>query len=108
MTLVNALNEVHGQVLVFVIALVAMVLLFVRYKSAPHSGPGSFIDALNGVHVTAWGVLLALVGIAVVLANHETFGDKVFVAGASFIGGMGAAKLMSSNGNGNKPPEVKP
>lgn len=103
MTFVNALNALHGQVLLLFAFLFCVTLLFVRYRKAPANG--SIVDSLNSVHIAWLGFALCLCGIALMMASHGPEGDKVFLAGASFIGGIAAAKAVNGSG---KPPELPP
>lgn len=96
---VNALNAIHGQLLLFVLIIFAMVLLYLRYYKVQPTG--SIVDSLNAVHVAWLGFALCLCGIFLIVAGHDQAGDKVFLSGASFIGGIAATRAVNGNGNGN-------
>jgi hypothetical protein len=93
MNFVNAMNALNGRVWLACIVVLVIVLLHLRYrKLAP---TGSLLDSINGVHVAILGFVLCLCGIGMALSGHEGFGDKVFLSGASFIGGVGVGRIMS-------------
>src|SRR5690349_54153 len=100
MNFVNALNAIHGQFWLVVLVLVAMLLLHIRYRNVTPSG--SLVEELNSLHVAWIGFVLCLCAIAVILGGHEAAGDKIFLSGASFIGGIAVSKAIGNgNGNGN-------
>lgn len=101
MNFVNAVNAVNGRAWIAVIILLAMALLFVRYcRIAPK---GSIIDSLNSTHVAVFGFVLCLCGIGLTLSGHAEAGDKVFLSGASFIGGIAASRAIKANDS--EPPQ---
>ncbi len=106
MRLVNALNAVHGPIWIVLLAVLALFTLYARYRKLPPSG--NFVDSLNSVHPAVYGFVLCIWGIVLALNSHEQFGDKVFLSGASFIGGVmmrSAQQNGNGNGNGVTPPK---
>lgn len=99
MNFVNALNALNGRVWLGVVVLLLMMLLFLRYRNVTPTG--SFIDSLNSVHVAWLGFTLCLCGVALMISGQGEYGDKVFLSGASFIGGIAATKAVNGSANGN-------
>lgn len=95
---IDALNSIHGQVWLVLITFCAMLLLYLRYRKAPPAT--SLVDSLNSIHVALLGFVICLVAVMLMMAGHAQEGDKVFLSGASFIGGIAAAKATNGNGNG--------
>jgi len=98
MNAVNAINSIHGQIWLVLLLALVIILLYARYRSVPPTG--SLVDSLNSVHVAWLGFTLCLCGIALMMSGEGQFGDKVFLSGASFIGGIAATKAVNGNGNG--------
>jgi hypothetical protein len=97
---VNAINAVRGEVWLMLFATTAMFLLYARYhKTAPS---GNLVESFNSIHPAVYGFVLCMMGVVLELNGHEQAGDKVFLSGASFIGGV--AMRASYNGNGNSTP----
>ncbi len=91
---VNALNAIQGRFWLFWIVLLSIVLVYLRDRRNP-TGP-SIIESLNGLHVAWLGFALCLFGISLMIAGHGNEGDKVFLSGASFIGGVAAKNMADS------------
>jgi hypothetical protein len=93
---VNAINAVRGEVWLMLFVTTAMFLLYARYhKTAPS---GNLVESFNSIHPAVYGFVLCMMGVVLELNGHEQAGDKVFLSGASFIGGV--AMRASYNGNG--------
>lgn len=94
MNAVNALNAIHGQLLLFLLTLTAMLLMYSRYRKIEPIGPAHLIDALNTIHPAVYGFVICMMGIALEMTGHSQAGDKVFLSGASFIGGVAARSIL--------------
>lgn len=93
---VNAINAVRGEVWLMMFATTAMFLLYARYhKTAPS---GNLVDSFNSIHPAVYGFVLCMMGVVLELNGHEQAGDKVFLSGASFIGGVAMRANYSGNG----------
>ena len=99
MKFIDVINSIHGQVWLVLIAFTAMLLLYLRYRNTPPAA--SLVDSLNSIHVALLGFVICLMAVMLMMAGHAQEGDKVFLSGASFIGGIAAVKATSGNGNGN-------
>jgi hypothetical protein len=93
---VNALNSIRPMIWLVMISTLVVCLIYKRYSKTPPTG--ALLDQINGVHIAILGFALCLCGIALAVNGHEIFADKVFVSGASFIGGIGVGKMMSDKG----------
>lgn len=98
MNAVNAINAVRGPVWLVLLTLAILVLIYARYRKLQPTG--NLVDSLNSIHPAVYGFVLCIWGIVLALNAHEQFGDKVFLSGASFIGGV-MARQIQQNGNGN-------
>lgn len=96
---VNAINAVRGPVWLVMVGTLAMLLLFARYYKQTPSG--NLIDSLNSIHPAVYGFILCMMGVILELNGHENAGDKVFLSGASFIGGVAATKFLASTASPN-------
>lgn len=98
---VNAINAINGRVWLGCLVVLAMLLLHLRYRKVTPTG--SLLDSINGIHVAILGFVLCLCGIGMALSGHEGFGDKVFLSGASFIGGVGVGRIMTGKSDPKAP-----
>ena len=96
--IVQAINTIHGSVWIVMLVFFFGALLFARYRNVPPSA--NLVESLNAIHPAVYGFVLCNWGLILALNGHEQFGDKVFLSGASFIGGV-AAHALYQNGNGN-------
>ncbi|HWF03631.1 MAG TPA: hypothetical protein VHA06_08095 [Candidatus Angelobacter sp.] len=85
---VEALNQIHGIVWLNFVVILGMLLVFARYRKQPARPAGSLIDVLNSVHPAVYGFIFGMSAIALMLVGHSAEGEKVFLSGASFIGGV--------------------
>jgi peptidoglycan/LPS O-acetylase OafA/YrhL len=97
MTTINAINSIHGQVWLCLFTFAGMLLVYLRYRKFPPAA--SLVDTLNSLHIALLGFAICILAVLLILAGHPAEGDKIFLSGASFIGGIAAGKV-SQNGNG--------
>jgi hypothetical protein len=100
MNLVTAINSIHGQVWLCLFTLAGMLLVYLRYRKFQPAA--SLVDTLNSLHIALLGFALCIIAVLLILAGYPAEGDKIFLSGASFIGGIAAGKI-SQNGNGPRP-----
>ncbi|HEY2497300.1 MAG TPA: hypothetical protein VGK24_09545 [Candidatus Angelobacter sp.] len=88
MTIVNALNALHGALLLVFVVLFVAILIFARYRNHPPAPAGTLVDVINSVHPAVYGFALCVMAYTLMLIGHGSEGEKVFLSGASFIGGV--------------------
>lgn len=84
---VTALNAVKLTVWLVLLGLTVLFLSYARYRKEPATG--SLVDMINSISIANYGFILCMAAIGLIMANKDQAGDKIFLSGASFIGGVG-------------------
>lgn len=106
MNFVNAINALRGGIWVVFMATLAMILLYCRYHNRPSSQTGAWVDLVNSVHPAVYGFALCIMAYSLMLIGHSSEGEKVFLSGASFIGGVALRGAYTPNGSGTPAPKA--
>lgn len=97
---VAALNAVKLTVWLVMLALTCLFLAYFRYRKEPATG--SIVEMINSISIANYGFILCMAAIGLIMANKDQAGDKIFLSGASFIGGVGVgAAAMAAKKNGS-------
>lgn len=94
---VTALNAVKLTVWLVLLAITCLILSYLRYRNQPVSG--SVVDMINSISIANYGFILCMAAIGLIMANKDQAGDKIFLSGASFIGGVGVGSALASKKN---------
>lgn len=115
--LVDITNLVSGIIAIIILVVVVAVVLFMVLKgggmnsfmSAPEGTPGQRGITIAGVMI-AFGIILFIVGIALLAGGWSTWGGGICLAVGLIVGGLGGfllwrAKQIQKNGGVSKAPQ---